>query len=185
MNPDCIRLPDSFKGFSCAANRKKPKFERNRLLTTVILKMPVRPGAPLAQFVVRLAVSIDIEQILAIDPSALSRRTLIQNAVSGGECFVAGNNGVLLGYGLMNHDFFDRGFVRLICVDTAHRRLGVATRLFDEFEMQCKSNRIFTSTNLSNQPMQGFLVSRGYVLSGMIQDLDEGDPEMFYSKKLR
>jgi hypothetical protein len=25
---------------------------------------------------------------------------------------------------------------------------------------------------------------RGYVLSGMVQDLDEGDPEMFYSKKL-
>jgi hypothetical protein len=32
--------------------------------------------------------------------------------------------------------------------------------------------------------MQGLLASRGYGLSGMVQDLDEGDPEMFYSKKL-
>jgi GNAT superfamily N-acetyltransferase len=139
----------------------------------------------LAQFVVRLAVSTDVEQILAIDPTAVTRRTLIQSAINDGECFVAASNGVLLGYGLMDHEFFDRGFVRLIYVHTAHRRLGVATRLFDELETQCKSNRIFSSTNLSNQPMRGFLVSRGYVLSGMIQDLDEGDPEMFYSKRLR
>ncbi|MFZ3368796.1 MAG: hypothetical protein WA239_16910, partial [Candidatus Sulfotelmatobacter sp.] len=43
--------------------------------------------------------------------------------------------------------------------------------LLDEFEAQCKSGRIFTSTNLSNVPMQAFLVSRGYVLSGLVQDL--------------
>jgi hypothetical protein len=58
------------------------------------------------------------------------------------------------------------------------------TSLFDEFERQCRSNRIFTSANLSNLPMHAFLASRGYVLSGMVQDLDNGDPEMFFSKLL-
>jgi hypothetical protein len=30
-----------------------------------------------------------------------------------------------------------------------------------------------------------FPVERGYVLSGVVQDLDDGDPEIFYSKNLR
>ena len=138
----------------------------------------------MAVIAVRPAVSGEIEQILAIDPSADSRRTLIQSAVDHGECFVAEKDGVLLGYGVMNYGFFDRCFVPLICVDAAHRRVGVATCLFDEFEVRCKTDRIFTSTNLSNLPMQAFLASRRYVLSGVIHDLDEGDPEMFYSKRL-
>jgi len=138
-----------------------------------------------AQFVIRLAVSTDIEKILAIDPSVEARRTVVQGAINRSECFVAEKNGVLLGYGVMNHGFFERGFVRLVYVGAAHRRLGVASCLFDEFEAQCKTGRIFTSTNLSNVPMQAFLVSRGYVLSGLVQDLDEFDPEMFYSKRLR
>ena len=137
---------------------------------------------------VRPAVSADIEQILRMDSSVQvdqSRRALIQSAVDRGECLVAVNNGILLGYGVMNYAFFDRGFVWLVYVDAAQRRRGVGSRLFDEFERRCRSSRIFTSANLSNLPMQGFLASRGYVLSGMIQDLDEGDPEMFYSKRLR
>ena len=135
--------------------------------------------------VVRLGTKSDIEQILAIDPSAESRRAFIHSAVDHAECLIAGENSTLLGYGVMNHGFFDRGFVHLIYVATTHRRVGVASRLFDEFEGRCRSTRIFTSTNLSNLPMQSFLASRGYVLSGVIQGLDEGDPELFYSKTLR
>lgn len=139
----------------------------------------------MAVITVRFAVSTEIEKILAIGPPADSKQTLVQSAADHGECFVAEKNGVLLGYGVMNYGFFERGFVPLIYIDTAHRRSGIATRLFDEFEQRCKTDRIFTSTNLSNLPMQAFLVSRRYVLSGVIQDLDEDDPEMFYSKRLR
>jgi hypothetical protein len=89
--------------------------------------------------VVRLAISTDIEQILAIDPSVQGQsrrafmRAFIESAVDHGECFVAENNGVLFGYGVMNYGFLDRGFVHLIYVDTAHQRGRVASRLFDEF----------------------------------------------------
>ncbi len=91
----------------------------------------------------------------------------------------------LIGYGCMDHRFFGRGFVWLVYVLVYHRRRGWASKLFDAFEEQCKGTRIFTSTNLSNLPMQALLASRKYVLSGVIQDLDEGDPEVFYSKQLR
>jgi ribosomal protein S18 acetylase RimI-like enzyme len=138
--------------------------------------------------VFRLGTSTDIEHILAMDPSAEAdpfRRALVLSAVEHRECFVAEENGVLLGYGVMNYGFFHRGFVSLIYVNTAHRRRRIASGLFDQFEERCRSSRIFTSTNLSNLPMQSFLVFRGYVVSGVVQDLDERDPELFYSKRLR
>jgi ribosomal protein S18 acetylase RimI-like enzyme len=137
---------------------------------------------------IRLAVHTDINQIRRIDSSAQideSRQGLIEKAIDRGECLIALNDGILVGYAIMNHDFFDRGFVSLIYVDPAHRRCKIGSSLFDECESRCKSTRIFASANLSNLPMQGFLVSREYVLSGTVQNLDEGDPELFYSKKLR
>jgi GNAT superfamily N-acetyltransferase len=138
--------------------------------------------------IVRPAADTDIEQIIRADlalQAKLPRRVSVQNAVGQGECFVALDDGILLGYGIMNHGFFEHGFVSLVYVDPAHRRRGVGSRLFDEFENRCRSSRIFTSTNLSNLAMHGFLASRRYTLSGLIQDIDEGDPEMFYSKRLR
>jgi GNAT superfamily N-acetyltransferase len=138
--------------------------------------------------IVRPAADTDIEQIVRVHwplEIKLSRRVSLQNAVGQGECFVTLDDGILVGYGIMNHRFFDCGFVSLVYVDPAHRRRGVASRLFDEFESRCRSSRIFTSTNLSNLPMHGFLASRCYTLSGVVQDIDEGDPEMFYSKRLR
>jgi GNAT superfamily N-acetyltransferase len=136
---------------------------------------------------IRLAVMPDIDHILQVDSGARtekSRKVTLESAIGRRECLVAFDHEVLLGYGIMNHSFFGRGFVSLIYVEASHRRQRVGTGLFDEFERRCQSHRIFTSANLSNLPMQGFLTSRGYVLSGMVQDLDEGDPEMFYSRDL-
>ncbi len=137
---------------------------------------------------VRLAVHSDINRILRIGSSAESdesKRGLIERAIDRGGCLVALDDEIVVGYAIMNHDFFDRGFVSLIYVEPAHRRRKVGSSLFDECESQCKSDRIFTSANKSNLPMQGFLVSREYVLSGTVQNLDDGDPELFYSKELR
>ena len=41
-------------------------------------------------------------------------------------------------------------------------------------------DRVFVSTNESNQPMRTLLVGRGYKVSGIIEDLDPGDPELFF-----
>src|SRR4029077_15200029 len=105
---------------------------------------------------VRLAVSSDIDQILRIDSSAQvdeSRQTAVRGAVDRGECVVAVNNGILVGYAVMNHAFFDRGFVSLIYIDSAHGSRKVGSILFDEVETRCMSTRFFTSANLSNLPM--------------------------------
>jgi hypothetical protein len=39
---------------------------------------------------------------------------------------------------------------------------------------------VFTSTNESNLPMQALLNSEGWVLSGKLVGLDDGDPELVY-----
>ncbi|MFB6715807.1 MULTISPECIES: hypothetical protein [unclassified Streptomyces] len=39
---------------------------------------------------------------------------------------------------------------------------------------------MFTSTNVSNQPMQQLLQRAGWRPVGLLHGLDEGDPELFY-----
>ena len=52
-------------------------------------------------------------------------------------------------------------------------------------ESLCRTPKLFTSTNLSNLPMQSLLAKLEYQLSGVIHNLDEGDPEIVYFKRLR
>ena len=39
--------------------------------------------------------------------------------------------------------------------------------------------RLFTSTNVSNLPMQQLLQHAGWSATGILHGLDEGDPELF------
>ena len=48
----------------------------------------------------------------------------------------------------------------------------------------CRTPKLFTSINLSNLGMQSLLAKSGYELSGVIHNLDEGDPELVYLKRL-
>jgi hypothetical protein len=52
-------------------------------------------------------------------------------------------------------------------------------------ESRCKESKLFTSTNLSNQPMQSLLANMGYRLCGVVEELDDGDPELVFVKRLR
>src|SRR5688572_29822970 len=137
---------------------------------------------------VRPAANSDLGRICLLnDPSIpwLPNRERLEDVIAAGGCLVVEDEDNLIGYGCMDYRFFKRGFVWLVFVSIHHRRRGCASKLFDVFEAQCRSKRIFTSTNLSNLPMQALLNSRKYVLSGVVQDLDEGDPELFYSAQIR
>jgi hypothetical protein len=52
-------------------------------------------------------------------------------------------------------------------------------------ERNCKTIKLFTSTNESNKPMQELMIKMGYQPSGTVYNLDEGDPELFYFKLLK
>jgi hypothetical protein len=43
--------------------------------------------------------------------------------------------------------------------------------------------KLFTSTNRSNLPMQALLAKLGFVQCGEVNELDPGDPELFFVLK--
>jgi ribosomal protein S18 acetylase RimI-like enzyme len=139
---------------------------------------------------VRGARSDDVEAIEALDPRASvdeERRRFIRQAVAEGSAFVAehGGDAGVVGYVVLEHTFFGHGFVSMLVVHPDHRRAGVGSTLMRHLERACRSARIFTSTNRSNRPMQALLEGLGYVRSGIVDDLDPGDPELVYSRPLR
>jgi GNAT superfamily N-acetyltransferase len=90
----------------------------------------------------------------------------------------------IVGYAEMAPTFFRQNFILLLSVHSEHRRQGVATALMKAVEARCRNGKLFTSTNLSNQPMQALLGKIGYRLCGVVEDLDEGDPELIFVKRL-
>jgi GNAT superfamily N-acetyltransferase len=137
---------------------------------------------------VRAAGEKDADQILAFDEVGEvdpGRRDFIRRVISAGTCYVAVDEGCVRGYAVFDYTFFEQGFVALLYVSATARRHRVGSALMQYLEDNCESPRLFTSTNLSNQPMQRLLARLGYKLSGVIHDLDEGDPELIYVKYLR
>ena len=139
-------------------------------------------------FMLRPATSLDIDALSAIDRLAQTdrrRREFITRSVAHGTCSVAdAPSGQAAGYGVLDYAFFDNGFVSMIYVAPANRRQGAGLLLLRHLESLCQTPKLFTSTNLSNLPMQALLAKAGYRLSGVIHDLDEGDPELIYVKYL-
>jgi GNAT superfamily N-acetyltransferase len=132
----------------------------------------------------RLAQAEDVDAILAFDHLAeteIEREEFIRRKVGQSACYVA-VQGCLLGYAVLEYTFFEQGFVSLLYVRDENRRSGVGKTLMQHLEGICRTRKLFTSTNLSNRPMQALLARLGYHLSGVIHDLDEGDPELVYVK---
>ena len=102
----------------------------------------------------------------------------------GGCALVALRESKIVGYVEMAPTFFQQGFVSLLSVRPEHRRRGVATSLMRAIEARCHGEKLFTSTNISNQPMQAVLRKLEYRLCGVIEELDEGDSELIFVKRL-
>ena len=136
---------------------------------------------------VRPARAADIGPIAALDQTAQSdprRAEEISRAVSAGGCHVAIVDGSIAGYAVFRADFFNQGFVWLLGVAENRRRRGVGNALMAAIERACPTAKLFTSTNRSNTPMRSLLTRRGYTEVGVVDGLDEGDPEVFFMKHL-
>ncbi|MCL0069875.1 GNAT family N-acetyltransferase, partial [Dehalococcoidia bacterium] len=73
----------------------------------------------------------------------------------------------------------------MLYIHPEYRGKGIGSKLVRHVESLCKTEKLFTSTNQSNLPMQGLLNKLGYVPSSFIDNLDEGDPEVVYSKRIK
>ncbi|QXI25784.1 GNAT family N-acetyltransferase [Pseudomonas vanderleydeniana] len=139
---------------------------------------------------IRQAVIDDLEGLFRIDPIATvdsNRQAQIRKAVESVECWVAcetGRPGIPIGYGCLDRSFFGQWFISLVMVASACQRSGVGRQIVVHLERVSGAGKIFTSTNLSNTPMQRLLLQLGYQSSGTVENLDPGDPELIFVKFL-
>ncbi len=137
--------------------------------------------------IIERATSEDFEHICALDETVHerpARRQLIGPAVAEHRCAVARVDGFVRGFVISSQSFFGQRFVDLLMVHPDFRRRGMATALMRSAELDCPTDKLFTSTNQSNLPMQRLCERLGFVRSGYIENLDKGDPEIIYFKRL-
>ncbi len=135
--------------------------------------------------VVERATEDDLAELLAIDHSgeAGERDRHLTDAVRNRQALIARVGEERVGFAVVNQSFFGQHFVELLMVHADFRRRGVASALMHYVEKTRPNQKLFTSTNESNLPMQALLDKLGYSRSGYVENLDEGDPELIYFKR--
>jgi ribosomal protein S18 acetylase RimI-like enzyme len=124
-----------------------------------------------------------ILEIMVIGSNA-DHTDLVKKSINAGQCLAALIDDKVVGFGILNDSFFNQGFIDLLIVHPEYRRRGVATALIRRMEQICPTVKFFTSTNESNIPARKTCEASGFVRSGYIENLDEGDPEIIYFKRL-
>ena len=134
---------------------------------------------------VRRAIADNLAALLELDRRAsvgdAERTAYLTQAVGRDGCWVATDGNVVRGFVVVKRrHFFDRDFIDLLVVAEESRRRGPGSLLLRTGVETATSVDVFTSTNESNEPMQALLKSEGWRLSGKLDGLDKGDPELVY-----
>jgi 8-oxo-dGTP pyrophosphatase MutT (NUDIX family)/ribosomal protein S18 acetylase RimI-like enzyme len=135
---------------------------------------------------IRPAHAGDADALIDVDAHAAGsaeRRASLRRWVEAAALTVAEASGRIQGFVVLEHGFFGRGFVPLLCVAASHRRQGIALALLDHSLRACRTDRLFTSTNASNGAAQALFIRAGFEPSGRILNLDDGDDELVYMKR--
>jgi GNAT superfamily N-acetyltransferase len=144
--------------------------------------------APLTRsHAIRAAQPADAQALIALDHIARSypeRRAAIDAAIRERRSLVIEVLGTVRGYSVISHAFFGRSFIDLVYIEEGHRNQGLGPELLRATEALSLSDWLFSSTNHSNAHMQHVFAKLGYEPSGVIYNLDEGDPELVYAKRL-
>ena len=133
---------------------------------------------------IRDAASADTSRVVALDTVAREgdseRRAAIERWITTGSMRVAVAADEIVGYCVTGRAFFGHWFVGILMVAEDSRGQGIGAKLLLDVQRQRDTAKLFTSTNLSNQPMQRLLARLGWRSVGIVYGLDEGDPELFY-----
>ena len=127
----------------------------------------------------------ELDEIVNLDIEVMGsdrRREYIKKAIEEDKCLIVKNDTSIVGFLIFTTDFFDCSFISLLVVKPTERRKGYATSLLKYFFRVSPTKKIFSSTNHSNNKMQEVFKATGFIRSGIIENLDEGDPEIIYYK---
>jgi GNAT superfamily N-acetyltransferase len=132
----------------------------------------------------RPATAADLEALVALDSYAADHPTRpggIATWLAAGQCHVAIRDDHVAGYAARTRSFFDSEFIALVMVAGSARRTGVGLALVAQLVATAPAGeKVWTSTNRSNRPMRALLAKAGFVPSGVIDNLDPGDPKMIF-----
>jgi ribosomal protein S18 acetylase RimI-like enzyme len=114
----------------------------------------------------------------------------IHQLALGGSCLLGedlrGDSPSVVGYvAVAPRHFFGRDFISLLVVAERCRRRGIGTQLLRAAALRGTSEAVFTSTNESNGPMLELLSAEGWTVSGELEGLDDGDPEIFFYRRAK
>jgi ribosomal protein S18 acetylase RimI-like enzyme len=127
----------------------------------------------------------DLDEIVNIDREVIgsdSRRKYIKKAIEEERCITIKNESSFVGFLIFDTHFYACSFMSLIIVKPTERRKGYATSLIKYFISISPTKKIFSSTNQSNKRMQEVFKANGFIQSGIVENVDEGDPEIIYFK---
>ena len=136
---------------------------------------------------VEKATEADTEHVWTVERAAVGnpgRRDFLQDAIEAGQCYVARLDDDCAGLAVLDESFYGNAFISLLIVRPEFRGRGVASALIRHLESVCPTKKLFTSTNESNVVMQKLCEKLGFARSGRIENLDEGDPEVVYFKRM-
>lgn len=130
----------------------------------------------------------DLENIVALDKEMIGsdrRKKEIGEAVVQRRCLVVFEDSELAGFLIYHTSFFECSFISLIMIKPSFQRRGLASALLLHMADISPTEKLFSSTNQSNDTMHKVFQTNGFTKSGFIENLDEGDPEIIYIKEKR
>lgn len=136
------------------------------------------------EYIIRRADASDSAALAAIDSTTgagdAERVAKIRVWCEQGSILVATGPSGPLGYIVLEYTFFDQGFITMLMVAPNARRRGIGAQLVEAAAAACTTEKLFTSTNVSNLSMQSLLARLGWHAVGLVHGLDENDPELFF-----
>ncbi|MBN3554400.1 GNAT family N-acetyltransferase [Fictibacillus nanhaiensis] len=128
-----------------------------------------------------------LHKIIELDKKMIGsdhRKEEIHQAIKEERCLILYEEEEVAAFLIYHTHFFDCCFISLIMVDPAHQRKGLASSLLTHMSKISPTNKLFSSTNESNESMKKVFIKNHFKKSGFVNNLDEGDPEIIYFKKL-
>ena len=133
---------------------------------------------------IRRASLTDLPSLSRLEPwlATADGQAYLERFIGAQRVTVALEGRVAAGLTVREVPFFGHEFVHKLHVSDDFRRRGVGAALM-AFEAQHSATpKLFTSTNLSNSPMLALLRSQDWIYSGTLDQMDLGDPEVFFVK---
>ena len=140
----------------------------------------------MSNLVYRQAKGDDEPQILLLQEgrryveSDYPQEHLLKRWIRAGDLWIAADGDRIVGWFALEYTFHEEGFAHALWGAPSHRRRGIGLHLMRWAREMCRTERLWTSTNLSNHPVQELLRGLSWKLSGVLHYLDPDDPELVY-----